>query len=80
MPDYRRAYVPGGTFFFTLVTYQRRPIFGESAHVDLLRKAILAVRAERHFNVVAAVVLPDHLHLLMTLPPTDSTFRGELAG
>jgi len=26
MTNYRRNYVPGGTFFFTLITYHRRPI------------------------------------------------------
>ena len=26
MPNYRRNYVPGGTYFFTVVTYRRRPI------------------------------------------------------
>jgi len=24
MPNYRRAWVPGGTYFFTVVTYKRR--------------------------------------------------------
>jgi hypothetical protein len=27
MPDYRRAYTPGGAIFLTLVTFNRRPIF-----------------------------------------------------
>ena len=26
MPDYRRAFAPGGTLFFTLVTERRAPI------------------------------------------------------
>jgi putative transposase len=27
MPNYRRANIEGGTFFFTVVTYRRRPLF-----------------------------------------------------
>jgi len=27
MPNYRRASIPGGTFFFTVVTFDRRPLF-----------------------------------------------------
>ncbi len=26
MPEYRRLFIPGGTFFFTLVTFERIPI------------------------------------------------------
>ncbi|MGB3312270.1 MAG: hypothetical protein WA939_24355 [Nodosilinea sp.] len=29
MPNYRRAYTPGGATFLTLVTFNRRPIFAE---------------------------------------------------
>jgi REP element-mobilizing transposase RayT len=32
---YRRINAPGGTIFFTLVTYQRRPIFGEEHPINL---------------------------------------------
>ncbi len=28
MPDYRRYYVPGATYYFTVVTHGRRPILG----------------------------------------------------
>jgi REP element-mobilizing transposase RayT len=27
MPKYRRAHIPGGTFFFTVVTHRRRKLF-----------------------------------------------------
>src|ERR1700686_2722778 len=29
MPRYRRNYVPGGTYFFTVVTFGRRPLFAQ---------------------------------------------------
>jgi len=30
MSDYRRLYIPGGMYFFTLVGYHRKPIFADS--------------------------------------------------
>ena len=60
MPEYRRMEAPGGTFFLTLVTYNRRPLFADPATVDLLRRVVAKVRSERAFGVMGAVVLPDH--------------------
>lgn len=74
MPDYRRAYVPGGTFFLTIVTYQRQPIFSDRENVARLRQAITDVMREAPFRIPAAVVLPDHLHLLCSLPRGDSDY------
>jgi len=36
MSDYRRLYIPGGTYFFTLVSYRRKPIFADTVRVDQL--------------------------------------------
>lgn len=68
MPDYRRAYIPGGAIFLTLVTFNRRPIFAEGDNVKRLRQAAEAVKAEMPFDITAAVVLPDHIHFVWTLP------------
>ncbi|MBK5206098.1 MAG: hypothetical protein JJD98_12035 [Polaromonas sp.] len=37
--QYRRAFTPGGTFFFTLVTQERRAVFASAAAVEALRGA-----------------------------------------
>ena len=74
MPIYIRAYVPGGTFFFTLVTYQRQPLLVQLLVRHLLRDAIRSVRTERPFHIDAFVLLPDHLHTLWTLPAGDADF------
>ena len=74
MPDYRRVYIPGATVFLTLVTYQRRAIFAEPDNIRRLRRAIADVKAEMPFAITAAVVLPDHLHFVWTLPPDDAQY------
>ncbi|WP_293111920.1 transposase [Moorena sp. SIO4G3] len=74
MPEYRRAYVPGGTFFLTLVTYHRTPLFSEPETIAYLRAALAKTRTERPFEISGAVVLPDHLHFLWTLPPGDTAY------
>jgi len=78
MPDYRRSHQRGGTFFFTIVTYQRQHLFADAANVDRLRAAVLSVMNERPFEFVAGVVLPDHVHYLWTLPPDDDDFSNRI--
>ena len=74
MPDYRRWYVPGGTYFFSLVTEQRAPIFRDPDARKLLGDAMRKVRRERPYSTLAIVLLPDHLHCVWTLPPGDTDF------
>ncbi len=71
---YRRAFVPGAVYFFTLVTDKRRPILASEAAVETLRAAFRVVKAKRPFEINAMVVLPDHLHCIWTLPPNDADF------
>ena len=71
MPNYRRAWVAGGTYFFTVNLLERnRRLLVD--HVDALRNAFAQAHAARRFDVIAAVVLPDHLHCVWQLPPGDS--------
>jgi len=74
MPNYRRAIQPGGTFFLTLVTHERRRLFDEELARTHLRHAIAAARGDRPFELVASVLLPDHLHLIVQLPAGDADF------
>src|ERR1700688_1567329 len=67
MVRYRRNFVPGGTFFFTVTLLDRRSsVLVE--RIAALRSAFRAARNERPFAIDAVVVLPDHLHVVMTLP------------
>ncbi len=76
MSDYRRWFVPGGTYFFTLVTYRRRPLFRDPTARDLLGKAVRDIRDELPFSVVAIVLLPDHLHAILSLPTGDDDYSS----
>lgn len=74
MPDYRRDHTPGGTWFFTIVTYRRRRLLTHPAVRLALRGAIEKTRTSHPFTIDAWVLLPDHLHCLWTLPPGDTGF------
>lgn len=79
MPQYRRFSIAGGTYFFTVVTYRRRPILCDAPVRAALRNAIQTVRARYPFTINAWVLLPDHLHCLWTLPPDDANFAKRWA-
>ncbi len=74
MPNYRRVYQPGGTFFFTVVTHERMRIFQNHHARHLLRQSIRTVQAQKPFDVLAMVLLPDHLHCIWKLPDDDAEF------
>lgn len=76
MSDYKRTYVPGGGYFFTVVTKDRRPLFDSEYTVGLLRRAFQAEMNRRPFEIEAMVVLPDHLHCIWRLPEHDMDFSS----
>jgi putative transposase len=74
MSNYRRNYVPGGTYFLTLVTHERKPLFEAESSRELLRRALRHVKEKRPFTIEAMVLLPDHLHCIWTLPKEDDDY------
>ncbi len=74
MPNYRRAWQPGGTYFFTVALLQRHANDLLTRHIDLLRECVRTVRVGHPFHIHAWVVLPDHLHCVIELPPGDADF------
>ncbi|MCU0532766.1 MAG: transposase [Hydrococcus sp. Prado102] len=78
MPQYRRLYRSGGTIFLTLVTYDRQPLFMQSENVSKLRQAIATVKAEMPFDILGAVILPDHIHFLWALPSEDTSYSKRI--
>jgi len=73
MPNYRRAFVPGGCWFFTVNLLERRQTLLVD-HADELRLAFEETRRAHPFEIAAIVVLPDHLHAIWKLPPDDADF------
>lgn len=76
MSRYRRPHVAGATYFFTVVTHRRQRILTHDDVRQALREAMRAAKARLPFRVEALVLLPDHLHAVMTLPPEDGDFSA----
>jgi putative transposase len=73
MSNYRRAFIPGGCWFFTVNLLERRKSLLVD-HIALLRAAVAMTRQGHPFAIDAFVVLPDHLHAVLKLPPGDCDF------
>ena len=73
MTNYRRNFLAGASFFFTvnLADRQQRLL---TDHIGLLRTAFRDTRQHHPFTIDAIVVLPDHLHTIWTLPDSDADF------
>lgn len=74
MPNYRRAWYPAGTYFFTINLLQRPNNELLIRYIDLLRDAVKSVRERHPFSIHGWVVLPDHLHCVIELPLNDADF------
>lgn len=74
MSRYRRVWMPRGTYFFTVNLLQRRGNDLLVRHVDMLRQAVRLTRRDHPFVIHGWVVLPDHLHCILELPPGDDDF------
>jgi putative transposase len=73
MTNYRRNFVPGGNYFFT-VNLENRGLRLLTDHIELLRVAFRDTRSRHPFQIDAIVVLPDHLHAIWTMPEGDVDF------
>mgnify|MGYP001815443157 CR=1 FL=1 len=74
MTDYRRTYAPGVTWFFTVNLAQRKGNYLLISQIDELRNAFRYIKKNYPYCMDAAVVLPDHLHCIWTLPVGDSNY------
>jgi REP element-mobilizing transposase RayT len=73
MTGYRRNFIAGGCFFFTVnLADRRRQLLTEN--IDALRTALRETQRRHPFSIDAIVVLPDHLHTVWTLPKDDADF------
>lgn len=73
MPNCRRAR-EGNTYFFTVVTFARRPFLCSEESRAALRAAVAETREVHPFVVDAWVLLPEHLHCIWRLPEGDGDY------
>jgi len=73
MPQYVRARIKGGAYFFT-VTLADRSSDLLVRHIEHLRKVYKVVEDRHPFETIAICVLPDHVHAVWSLPSGDSNF------
>ena len=74
MPNYRRLWRPGGTYFFTVTLLERHDNYLLVEYIDALREAVRKVKQAHPFTIHAWVVLPEHLHCVIELPEGDADF------
>jgi putative transposase len=65
-------------YFFTVVTYDRRPILTTDEGRRLLRGAVETISRDRPFKLFATVLLPDHWHLLLELPRGEADYSTRI--
>ncbi len=64
------------TFFVTSVTSRRVPIFRVEARARLLVEVLLGYREQGKYLLHEFVVMPDHIHLLLTPAPETALERA----
>ncbi|HEX8203955.1 MAG TPA: transposase, partial [Isosphaeraceae bacterium] len=74
MPNFRRDYVPGGMYFFTVVTDHRAPFLCQELARRILGTVLRECRERWPFQIEAIVLLPEHLHTILTLPVGDARY------
>ena len=71
---YRRVYIPGGVYFFTLTLAERRGNDLLLRHIDPLRDALRRTKSDHPFAMDAVCIVPEHLHCIWRLPEGDANF------
>ena len=75
---YRRVFVPGASYFFTLTLQDRRSDL-LICKIKELRIAFQQVMKARPFTIDGIVVLPEHMHMTMTLPHGDTNYSQRIS-
>lgn len=73
MPNYHRLH-EGNTYFFTVVTYNRLPIFNNDKSIKILQASWKIVEERFPFTTLAICILPDHIHTIWILPENDQDY------
>ena len=69
-----RLISPRGTYFVTFSTHNHRKLFVVESYVRLFLQTLYRHRREGRYTLHAFVVMPEHIHLLLT-PALDVTIE-----
>lgn len=67
-----RTSIPGQVYLVTFTTYQRHPLFQSHEHATCLARCLHGLVLWQHTELIAWVLMPDHIHLLIRLSAKDS--------
>ena len=70
-----RYYGCGYLHFITTSCYQRRPLLQNPASRDLFLRVLEQARRRYRFVVVGYVIMPDHVHILLSEPERGNPSR-----
>jgi putative transposase len=68
----KRYYGQGDLHFITFSCYRRRPLLGTARARDCFVKILDLVRSKRKFLLLGFVVMPEHVHLLVSEPAASN--------
>jgi putative transposase len=71
MPNYRRVFEENSIYFFTVVTYKRRPLL--RGKMAILTQAFESAKSRIPYKLLAYVIMDDHMHLLIK-PESANTY------
>jgi putative transposase len=70
---YRRIFIPGATYFITVNLLDRKSTLLVD-HVQRLRHSFQRAKKFYPFTIEGIVILPDHFHMMISLPQDDSNY------
>jgi len=69
MSVWKRFHAHGLPSFITTNLEKRRPLLSAERPAQMLLDVVKEVRRETEFKLLAFVIMPDHMHLVLALPP-----------
>ena len=69
MAQYKRIFLAGYSYYLTIVTHGRNPILVDN--IELLRESFRESKRYFKYSIDAIVVLPDHIHMIITPQVSD---------
>ena len=68
----KRFHNTGQSHFVTFCCYHRRPLFTANRHMEIFERALERVRKSFNLRIYGYVVMPEHIHLLLSEPHRET--------